>query len=96
MVNQEMDVNSSDYQEELDAVLEEMNETNRRLERLYDALETGKIPLADLAPRIHDLKERIEKLQERKIQIKTKLSDRKVELANPETVKSYVTEMRQI
>jgi hypothetical protein len=38
------------YQEELDAVLEEMNETNRRLERLYDAVETGKIPLADLAP----------------------------------------------
>jgi chromosome segregation ATPase len=96
MVNQEMDVNSREYQDELDAVLEEMADTNRRLERLYDAVESGKIPLADLAPRIRDLRLRNEKLQERKIQITTQLSDRKVELASPEIVKSYVKDMRKI
>ncbi|AQU05286.1 serine recombinase [Dehalococcoides mccartyi] len=96
MVNQEMDVNSREYQNELDAVLEEMADTNRRLERLYDAVESGKIPLADLAPRIRDLRLRNEKLQERKIQITTQLSDRKVELASPEIVKSYVKDMRKI
>jgi site-specific DNA recombinase len=74
----------------------EIVETERRLERLYDAVETGKIPLADLAPRIHELRLRNEKLQERKIQVKNLLSDRKVELASPEIVKSYVKDMRRI
>ena len=96
MVNQEMDVNSKEHQGELDAVLEEMADTNRRLERLYDAVETGKVPLADLAPRIHDLRLRNEKLLERKIQIANMLSDRRVELASPEIVNSYVKDMRRI
>jgi hypothetical protein len=47
--------------------LEEIADT--RLERLYDAVETGKIPLADLAPRIRDLRQRQEKLQAQKVQI---------------------------
>ncbi|MFA5439597.1 recombinase family protein, partial [Dehalococcoides sp.] len=96
MVNLEMDVNSKEYQNELDAVLEEMNDTDRRLERLYDAVENGKVPLADLAPRIHDLRLRTEKLQERKVQVTNMLSDRRVELASPEIVKSYVKDMRRL
>ncbi len=96
LVNQEMDSNSKQYQDELDAILEEMADSNRRLERLYDAVETRRIPLADLAPRIHDLRLRNEKLQERKVQIENLLSDRRVELASPEMVNSYVRDMRRV
>ena len=96
MVNQEMDINSLEHQDELETILSEIAETERRLERLYDAVETGKIPLADLAPRIRDLRLRNDKLQERKIHVKNLLSDRKVELASPEIVKSYVKDMRRI
>lgn len=35
-------------------------------------------------------------MQERKIQIANMLSDRRVELASPEIVKSYVKDMRQM
>jgi len=52
LVNQEMDIGSKQNQNELETVLEDITNTNHRLERLYDAVETGKIPLADLAPRI--------------------------------------------
>ena len=51
-----MDENSREFRDELSSGLDEMTEVNYRLERLYDALETGNIPMADLAPRIHELK----------------------------------------
>ena len=59
-------------------------------------METGKIPLADLAPRIHDLRLRNEKLQERKVQIENLLSDRRIELASPEIVDHYVKDMCRV
>ena len=38
----------------------ELMEANHRLSRLYDALETGKLALDDLAPRIQELRRRQE------------------------------------
>ncbi len=47
-----MDTDAGDYRERLNIISAEMNTVNQRLERLYDALETGSLQLADLAPRI--------------------------------------------
>ena len=78
MVNQEMDINSLEHQDELETILSAIAETERRLERFYDAVEAGGIPFADMAPRIRDFRLRNEKLQEIKIQVKNLLLDRKV------------------
>ena len=51
IVNEEMDSLALEYHQRLDIVLNEIADVDRRLERLYDALETGRIQLADLAPR---------------------------------------------
>jgi site-specific DNA recombinase len=96
LVNQDMDTNSIQYQDELNTILQDISDTSHRLERLYDAVEIGKIPFADLAPRIHDLKARHDKLQERKIQIEGQLSDRRVELASPEIVQRFTSDMRKV
>ena len=58
-----------------------------------EMLKAGKINLDDLAPRIHDLRNRQEKLQARRVHIESFLSDRRVELASPEIVKSYVDDL---
>ena len=50
----------------------------------------------DLAPRIHELRNRQEKLQARRTQIESILSDRCVELASPEMVRSYVDDLRNL
>jgi chromosome segregation ATPase len=55
------------------------------LERFYDALETGKIQIADLAPRIQQLRQRREQLQAIKYRLEKELSDRRVELADTHT-----------
>jgi site-specific DNA recombinase len=66
------------------------------LERLYDALETGKIQLADLAPRIQQLRQRRERLQAARWEMEQQLSDRRVELADSETVARYVADLHDL
>ena len=69
---------------------------NRRLERSYDALETGKLGLDDLAPRIQQLKYRQEQLQSRKWELEALLSDRRVELADLGMVTKCVDNLRSL
>ena len=96
LVNEEMDSASSSYREELDAISDEVINAGHRLERLYDAIEMSKLELDDIAPRIKELRNRQERLQARKAQIQSYLSDRKVELASPEIVWEYVEDLRNI
>ena len=49
LVNEEMDVKAGDYRERLDFISREIDNVNQRLERLYDALETGGSQLIDLS-----------------------------------------------
>lgn len=96
LVNEEMDTLATEYRHQLDSTLEEIADVNQRLDRLYDAIETGKLGLDDLAPRIRQLKERKEQLQARKWELEWQLKDRKVEIADRETVASYVEELRNL
>ena len=84
------------HREELEAIHDEFVDVNHRLERLYDSLETGKVELADLAPRIKELRTRQEKLLARKVELETLLSDRRVELASPDMVRSYVADLHNL
>ena len=94
LVNREMATSAGDYRERLDIISGEINTVNQRLERLYDALETGSLQLADLAPRIQRLRHKQEQLHAARLELENLLSDRKVELADIETVKSCVEELK--
>jgi site-specific DNA recombinase len=96
MVNEEMDGLSVDCRQRLDSIIGEFADVDHRLERLYDALETGKIQIADLAPRIQQLRQRRKQLQSVKFGLEQDLSDRRVELADVETVTSYVVDLRNL
>ena len=52
MVNEEMDASSFSYRQELETIKDEIIGINRRLENLFDAIETRKIDLDDVGPRI--------------------------------------------
>lgn len=94
IVNDEMDGLAIEYRQRLDSILDDIADVSRRLERLYDALETGKIQLADLAPRIQQLRQRQEQLQATRLELEQELSDRRVELADAETVAQCVVDLR--
>jgi len=94
LVNEEMDAAAGEYRERLDGITVELDNVNRRLERLYDAVETGTIELSDLAPRIQQMRQRQEQLLTSRMELENLLSDRRVELADLETVTEYVADLR--
>jgi len=96
MVNDEMDTAMRSYQNEFELISGTITDINHRLERLYDAIETGKLNLDDVVVRIRDLRQRQEQLQARRIEIESQMSDRKVELADLETVSCYVDELHDL
>ena len=96
LTNQELDSNMKSYSADLDSISRSENDTNQRLGRLYDAIETGKVDLDDLVVRIRELRQRQEQLQSRRIEIDNQMSDRKVELLDLETMTEYVTEMQEV
>jgi len=96
LVNEEMDASVGEYRTRLDTVAAEINNVNSRLERLYDALETGTLQFADLAPRIKELRQRQEQLQISRHELEILLSDRRVELADLETVTQYVADLHNL
>jgi len=87
---------AGEYRERLNALRAELDNVSRRLERLYDALETEILTLEDLAPRIQALRQRQEQLQTAIWELDTLLSDRRVELADVSTITSYVEGLRSL
>jgi site-specific DNA recombinase len=73
-----------------------ITDINNRLERLYDAIETGELNLDDVIVRIRELRQRQEELQAKRIEIESQMSDRKVELADLETVSCYVDDLHDL
>ena len=96
MVNEEMDTKATEYRAQFDMVLEEMADVEQRLDRLYDAIETGKLTDDDLGPRIRQLKERKERLTARRWELEWQIKERRAELADMETVTNYVEDLRGV
>ena len=96
LVNDEMDVAAAGHGQHLKTIINEIADTSSRLERLYDALETGILRLEDLAPRIQQLRCRQEQLQATRLELEQHLSDKRVELADLATVTHYVGDLRNI
>lgn len=86
MVMEELNTNVATYETEIGTIDSAIVDVVARLDRLYDALETGKISIDILAPRIRELKERQEKLQARKDELHMLLTGEKAEVATQQEV----------
>ncbi|MFC1869776.1 hypothetical protein ACFLYE_00725 [Chloroflexota bacterium] len=82
------------FQAELVHISDTIEDVNHRLEHLYDAIETGKLDLDDVVIRIRELRSRQDKLQARRMEIESQMSDRKVELADLESITECVDNLR--
>ena len=96
IINDMRDSTIDDDRERLNAVIADLNNVNQRLERLYDALETGTLTLADLAPRIQSLRQQQEHLTLVRMELESRLSDTRVELADMETVKNCLAMLKDV
>jgi DNA invertase Pin-like site-specific DNA recombinase len=95
-VSEELNSNMESYRGELNTIEKEIIDAGGRLHHLYDAIETGKINLDDLGPRIHQLRDRQNMLQNRKEELLLILSGQKAEVPSREEVTEYARELRKL
>ena len=94
LVNEELQAASCGLRDHLDAVDTELRDVRAKLSKLYEALETGKLDLDDLAPRIKELKGRQDELGKTRIQTEAQMAAQGVDEVKAEAVKTYAQDMR--
>jgi hypothetical protein len=96
LVNAELDSTHGLLKNKLDDIDLELEEVRSRLAKLYDVLETGKLSLDDLAPRIKELKGKQDSLMKTRVQTEADMVLEGVQHINAEAVKAYAQDLRSL
>jgi site-specific DNA recombinase len=96
LTNEEISQAKEQYEEKLAVIEAQLEELRRRLHKLYDALETGKLDVEDLAPRIKELKAQMDQLEENRIDLMESIREAKVDLLEASVVRAYVDDLRTL
>ena len=94
LINQELITAKKRSGEDLKVLECQINKRKERLDKLYDALETGKLSIEDLAPRIKDLRQQIETLEARRTELTETANQTKIEILESKLVETYVSDLR--
>ena len=95
LVAEEIDAMAGELAGRLEVIDAELGDVRKRLERLYEALETSDLTLEVLSPRIFSLRHREEQLEAASEDAATQLEQRRVELPTTEEIKGYVADFRE-
>ena len=95
LVAEEIDAMSGELAGRLEVIEAELLDVRKRLEKLYEAIETSKLTLEVLSPRIMSLRHREEQLEAARDDAETQLEQRRVELPNTEEIARYVADFRE-
>jgi site-specific DNA recombinase len=96
LVNEELRSASSELKDRLDTCDAELQDVKTRLSRLYDVLETGKLGLDELAPRIRELRRRQDELEKTRIQIEADTVAQGIDEVDINIVKSYTRDLKSL
>ena len=94
VVNEEMDGVAREQRKKLETIESELADVRRRLDRLYNLVETTDLDMADVTPRIRDHRERQERLEDSAAEARAILSQRRAVLDDVNTIAAYAKEMR--
>ena len=95
MVAEEIDAMAGELSGRLEVIEAELSDVRKRLERLYEAIETSELTLEVLSPRIMSLRHREEQLEAARDDAETQLEQRRVELPDTEEIARYVADFRE-
>ena len=96
LVNEELDATAHEYRDRLNVVEADLADVNRRLERLYDVLETGKLNQDDLYPRLQLLRHRQDQLRAARADIEDSLQGRREQIGDLSEIVKHVDGMRSL
>ena len=95
LVDEEMDGVAKEQRVKLETVEAELADVRRRLERLYNLVETTDMDIDDFKPRIRDHRERQERLVATAEEARALLSQRRVVLDDVKTITAYAEDMSE-
>ena len=93
VVDEQMDGVASEQRKKLETVQSELTDVRRRLDRLYDLVETTDMDINDFRPRIRDHRERQERLEAAEAEARASLGQRRKVLDQVETIAAYAQDM---
>jgi hypothetical protein len=96
LVNEDIKQELKLYYNQISTVDIQIDETNTRLGRLYDAIETGKVSLDELAPRIKELKSQKDQLNESRIQAEADSILQHSHILDLNAIKDYVDDLKAL
>jgi putative transposase len=96
LVNEELVKNSGYFEEQISEAGQQLGQVQGKLSKLYAALETGKIDLEDLAPRIKELRSQQKDLEEKRNGLLDAMNDEPPQALNLKTIQEYVSSMKAL
>ena len=93
IVDEQMDGVASEQRKRLETIQSELADVRRRLDRLYDLVETTDMDINDFRPRIRDHRERQERLEAAEAEARASVGQRRKVLEQVETIASYAQDM---
>ena len=93
LVDEEMDGVAKEQRQRLETIDSELVEVKRRLDRLYNLVETTDLDVEDFKPRIRDHRERQERLEASAAEARSMLSERREVLDDVETITTYAQDL---
>ena len=94
LVAEEIDAMAGEHSGRLEVIEAELSDVRKRLEKLYEAIETSDLTLEVLSPRIFSLRHREEQLEAARHDAETQLEQRRVDLPNTDEITRYVADFR--
>ena len=95
LVDEEMDGIAREERAKLDSVEGELADVRRRMDRLWQAVETSDMEVNDILPRIRQHQERQERLERAASQARAALAERRSLLDSVETITAFAREMSE-
>ena len=86
---------AAEQRQRLESIEEELEDVKRRLGRIWNAIETTDIEMADASERIKEHRERKEKLEVAAGEARTLLSERRQFLDSADTIATFAAEMSE-
>ena len=93
VVDEQMDGVAGEQRKKLETIQSELSDVRRRLDRLYDLVETTDMDINDFRPRIRDHRERQERLEAAEAEARASLGQRRKVLDQVETITAYAQDM---
>ena len=96
VVNEDFESAEVIFKNKIDTIDTECNDVSARLLKLYDALETGKMSLDDLSPRIKELRTRQNELAKARVVTEAELITGGKGSVNEQLVKAHAQDIRSV